>query len=131
MLGIDTNVLVRFLVRDDEIQFEKARRLIKREVSAGHRVFVNQLVIMETEWVLRSRYAIRKSQIIETISNLLSASEVQFENEPAIELALFVWKVSTADFSDCLVGVKNRQMGCRATATFDAKASRLPGFMAA
>lgn len=51
MLGIDTNVLVRFLVRDDEIQFEKARRLIRREVAAGQRVFVNQLVLMETEWV--------------------------------------------------------------------------------
>ena len=65
MLGVDTNVLVRFLVRDDEAQFEKARKLIKREVAAGRRVFVNQLVLMETEWVLRSRYLwprIRSSQ---------------------------------------------------------------------
>lgn len=131
MLGIDTNVLVRFLVRDDETQFEKARKLIKREVAAGRRVFVNQLVIMEAEWVLRSRYAIPKSQIIEAISDLLSATEVQFEDEPAIEEALFIWKDSTADFADCLIGAKNRRMGCRATATFDAKAYKLPGFMAA
>ncbi|MHB8472625.1 MAG: PIN domain-containing protein [Gammaproteobacteria bacterium] len=68
MLGIDTNVLVRFLVRDNEVQFEKARKLIKREVSAGRRVFVNQLVIMETEWVLRSRYIVPKNQIIEAMS---------------------------------------------------------------
>ncbi len=64
MLGIDTNILVSFLVRDDEAQFEKARKLIRREISAGRRVFVNQLVLMETEWVLRSRYAVPKNHII-------------------------------------------------------------------
>ena len=131
MLGIDTNVLVRFLVRDDEARFEKARKLIKREVAAGRRVFINQLVLMETEWVLRSRYDIPKNQITAAISGLLDAPDVQFEDEPAIEEALFIWKDSTADFADCLIGAKNRRMGCRATASFDAKASRLPGFMAA
>jgi predicted nucleic acid-binding protein len=49
MLGVDTNMLVRFLVRDDEAQFEKARKLIKREVAAGRGVLVNQLVLLETE----------------------------------------------------------------------------------
>jgi len=131
MLGIDTNVLVRFLVRDDDAQFERARRLIKREISAGRRVFVNQLVIMETEWVLRSRYAVSKHQIIEALSGLLDAADVQFEDEPAIEQALFLWKDTTADFADCLIGAKNRRLGCRATASFDSKASKLPGFMAA
>ena len=131
MLGIDTNVLVRFLVRDDDAQFEKARNLIAHEVAAGHRVFINQLVLMETEWVLRSRYVVPKNRIIEAISGLLNAVDVQFEDEPAIEEALFIWKDSTADFADCLIGVKNRRMGCRATATFDVKAARLPGFMAA
>lgn len=131
MLGIDTNVLVRFLVRDDEAQFERARKLIKREVAAGRRVFVNQLVLMETEWVLRSWYAIPKNQIIEAISGLLDATDVQFEDEASIEEALFIWKDSTADFADCLIGAKNRRMGCRATASFDVKASKLPGFIAA
>lgn len=131
MFGIDTNVLVRFLVRDDEAQFERARRLIKREVSAGRRVFVNQLVIMETEWVLRSRYAVSKHQIIEALSGLLDAADVQFEDEPVMEQALFLWKDTTADFADCLIGAKNRRLGCRATASFDATASRLPGFIAA
>jgi len=131
MLGIDTNVLVRFLVRDDEAQFEKARKLIRREVAAGRRVFVNQLVLMETEWVLRSRYAVPKNQIVEAVSGLLNATDVQFEDEPAIEEALFIWKDSVADFADCLIGAKNRRLGCRATATFDVKAARLPGFMAA
>ncbi|MDA8389205.1 MAG: type II toxin-antitoxin system VapC family toxin [Gammaproteobacteria bacterium] len=130
MLGIDTNVLVRFLVRDDEAQFEKARRLIKREVSARRRVFVNQLVIMETEWVLRSRYAVSKQQITEALSGLLGAADVQLEDEHTVEQALFFWKDATVDFADCLIGAKNQRLGCRATASFDAKASKLPGFVA-
>ena len=131
MLGIDTNVLIRFLVRDDEAQFEKARKLIKREVAAGRRVFVNQLVLMEAERVLRSRYAVTKNQIIEAVSGLLDSTDVQFEDEPAIEEALFTWKETAADFADCLIVAKNRRLGCRATASFDAKAAKLPGFMAA
>lgn len=129
MLGVDTNVLVRFLVRDDEAQFEKARKLIKREIAANGCVFVSQLVLLETEWVLRSRYDLPKSAIVETISGLLDADDLRFEDEPAIEEALFVWKEATADFADCLIGVRNRRLGCRATATFDAKAAKLPGFV--
>ena len=131
MLGIDTNVLIRFLVRDDEAQFDKARKLIKREVAAGRRVFVNQLVLLEAEWVLRSRYAVPKNQIIEAISSLLDATDIQFEDEQTIEEALFIWRDATADLADCLIGAKNRRLGCRATASFDVKASKLPGFMAA
>ena len=131
MLGVDTNVLVRFLVRDDEAQFEKARKLIKREVASGRRVFVSQLVLLETEWVLRSRYSLPKNLIIEAISGLLDAADVRFEDEPAIEEALFIWKDTIADFADCLIGAQNRRLGCRATATFDVKASKLPGFIAA
>lgn len=131
MLGIDTNVLVRFLVRDDEAQFERARKLIRRELAARRRVFIGQLVLLETEWVLRSRYCLSKEQMIETLSGLLDAADVQFEDESAIEEALFIWKDATADFADCLIGAKNRRLGCRATATFDAKAARLPGFVVA
>ena len=131
MFGVDTNVLVRFLVRDDEAQFEKVRKLIKREVVAGRRVFVSQLVLLETELVLRSRYSLPKNLIIETISRLLDATDVQFEDEPAIEEAIFNWRDASADFADCLIGAKNRRLGCRATATFDVRASKLQGFIAA
>jgi predicted nucleic-acid-binding protein len=129
MLGIDTNVLVRFLVRDDEAQFEKANRLIKREVGAKEDVFVSLLVLLETEWVLRSRYNLPKREIMEAISGLLDAAEVRLEDEPAIEETLFIWKDSAADFADCLIGAHNRRLGCRATATFDAKAVKLTAFV--
>lgn len=57
MLGVDTHVLVRYLTRDDHPQYEKAPRLIDHEVATGEPVLMNLLVLMGTEWVLRSRYA--------------------------------------------------------------------------
>jgi len=128
MLGIDTNVLVRFLVRDDETQFEKARRLIKREADAGRNVLISLLVLLEAEWVLRSRYKLSKAEIVSVVAGLLDATDVRFEDEPSVEQALFFWKDSTADFADCLIGAHNRMLGCRATATFDARAVKLAGF---
>ena len=128
MLGIDTNVLVRFLVRDHEAQFQKARRLIQREAEAGQPVFVSLLVLLETEWVLRSRHQLEKPAVAATISALLDAVGIQLEDEAAIEEALYVWKDNAAEFADCLIGAHNRERGCRATATFDGKALKLSGF---
>jgi predicted nucleic-acid-binding protein len=130
MLAIDTNVLVRFLVRDDEEQFDKACRLIKREGAAGRPIFISLLVLLETEWVLRSRYGLSKKLMLAAFSGLLDADDVFLENEPVVEEALFLWKDATADFADCLIGAQHRRLGCRATASFDAKALKLPGFVA-
>lgn len=131
MLGIDTNVLVRFLTKDEPGQYERARRIIRRGASDPDGIYINQLVLLETEWVLRSAYGLSKAEIVAAISALLDAHELVFEDEPAIEEALFSWKKSSADFADCLIGAKNRRAGCRATATFDAKAAKVPGFVSA
>jgi len=64
MIALDTNVLIRFLVRDDEEQFERAERLIRRAARAGEPVFISLLVLLETEWVLRSRYKLSKAEIL-------------------------------------------------------------------
>ena len=122
MLGIDTNVLVRFLVRDDEAQFEQARQLIKREIGGKEAVFISQLVLLETEWVLRSRYGLKKPEIVAAFSSLLDTVELEFEDEPSIEEAVFTWNDATIQFADCLINAHHRHLGCRATATFDAKA---------
>jgi predicted nucleic-acid-binding protein len=130
MLGLDTNVLVRYLVRDDSLQFEKARRLIRRERSSGKPVLISLLVLLETEWVLRSRYGLAKVEILSAISALLDASDLAFEDEPSVERAVYSWKDSSADFADCLIEARNRRIGCRATATFDTKALKITGFIA-
>jgi predicted nucleic-acid-binding protein len=67
--------------------------------------------------------------MLETISGLLDAPDIQLEDEPAVEEALFIWRDANADFADCLIGARNRRLGCKATATFDTKALKLPGFI--
>jgi predicted nucleic-acid-binding protein len=129
MLGVDAHVLVRYLVRDDELQFERARRLFQRATASDERLFVSLLVLQEAEWILRSRYRLSKAGIIRTFSALLDTVEIEFEDEPAVEETLHLWKDSAVDFSDCLIGIHNRRIGCRATATFDERAAALPTFI--
>jgi len=129
MLGVDTNVLVRYLIRDEQPQYQKARRLIDREVAKGEPVFVSLLVLLETEWVLRSRYELAKADVIAAFSALLDTADLAFEDEPSIENAVYSWKDSAADFADCLIEARNRRLGCRATATFDGRALKLAGFI--
>jgi predicted nucleic-acid-binding protein len=129
MLGLDTNVLIRYLVQDDQPQYERARRLIRSEAAKGEPVFLSLLVVPEIEWVLRSRYELLKPEILATFSALLDAVDLAFEDEASVESALYSWKDSTADFADCLIEARNRRLGCRATATLDAKALKVSGFI--
>jgi predicted nucleic-acid-binding protein len=119
MIGLDTNVLVRFLARDDEDQFDRARKLIRREAQTDEPVRISLLVLLETEWVLRSRYKLTKSEILDAFSALLSAVDLSFEDEPSIEETLFVWKDSSAQFADCLIDARHRDLACSVTATFN------------
>jgi predicted nucleic-acid-binding protein len=127
MLGVDTNVVIRLVVADDVEQTRRARKLIDQALSRDEPVLVSLLVLLESEWVLRSRYGFDREALQRIFRALLEARELSFEDEPALEEALFHWKDSACGFSDCLIAAHHRQMGCRATATFDAKAARLPG----
>jgi predicted nucleic-acid-binding protein len=129
MLGVDTNVIVRYLTRDDQPQYERARRLIDREVAKGDPVLVSLLVLVETEWVLRSRYEMAKPDIVAAFSALLDTADLTIEDEPSVETAIYSWKDSAAEFADCLIEARNRKLGCRATATFDGKALKVAGFV--
>lgn len=127
-LAVDTNVLVRLLVRDDEAQYASARRLADRAAAAGEPVLVMLLVLLETEWVLRSRYRLDKPSIAGAVAALLEAADVEFEHAPTVEEALYVWgQHPEADFADCLMTARAAQLGCSRLVTFDAGAARLPG----
>jgi predicted nucleic-acid-binding protein len=129
MLGIDTNVVVRLLISDDAEQTRRARKLVDQAVIRDEPVLISLLVMIETEWVLRSRYGLSRETVLGVFRAALEARELSFEDEPALEEALFQWKDSSCGFSDCLIAAHNRRLGCRATATFDVKAARLPGAM--
>jgi predicted nucleic-acid-binding protein len=96
MIGIDTNVLGRLLFADDELQFDRARRLIRLEATRGDPVVISQLVLMECDRVLRSRYGRAKEAILGALYGLLDSTEVRVEDEASVEEALYVWKDSGA-----------------------------------
>ena len=120
MRGLDTNVLVRFLVRDDEIRLDRARRLIQREAGRGEAVLISLLVLLETEWVLRSRYELAKNEIAGAFAGLLDSAELVLEDEASMEQALYLSRESPARFADCLIEARHWALECRGTASFDA-----------
>jgi predicted nucleic-acid-binding protein len=87
------------------------------------------MVLLESEWVLRSQYELPKSEIVAALSALLDTAYMAFEDEPSIERAMYLWKDSSADFADCLIDARKLRLGCSATANFDGRALALAGFV--
>ena len=127
MAALDTNVLVRFLVRDDVTQLEAARQLIRSCINEGQTLFVPLTVALELEWVLRSNFGFGKAEVIQTLSQLLSAAELSFESEDALEAAVSQYGKSAADFSDYLHVALAVRAAAQPLWTFDKAAARLDG----
>ena len=127
MPALDTNVLVRYIVEDDPAQLAAAQRLIRKCVSEQLTLFVPITVTLELEWVLRSNFEFRKEETIGALSDLFSAAELSFESERALEVALDLYRGSTADFADCVHIALTVQAGEQPLWTFDKGAAKLPG----
>lgn len=127
MAALDTNVLVRYVVRDDTAQFAAACALIRRCVEAGEALFVPVTVALELEWVLRSRYDLPKVEVIRIIATLFSAAELRFQSEQALEVALQLYREGSADFADCIHVALAAQAGEVPLWTFDRRAAAAPG----
>jgi len=126
-IAIDTNVLVRLLVRDDEAQFNAAIQLVEQAEAAGQPLLIVLGALLETEWVLRSRYRLDKPAIASTFARLLEVDGLVFEHEPTVEEALYIWtQHPSADFADCLHNARAAQLGRTRFVTFDAGAAKLP-----
>ena len=127
-IAIDTNVLVRLLLRDDEAQYVAAHRLVDQAAAAEEPVLIVLGVLLETEWVLRSRYKLDKASIAGAFTGLLESVDVEFEHPPTVEEALYVWAQHPGtDFADCLLIARASHLGRSRFLTFDAGAARLPG----
>lgn len=127
MPALDTNVLVRWLVQDDEAQAERVEALFRTSIANRRALFVPCTVILELEWVLRSRYGYPKAAVVRGLDSLLEAKDLEIQSEAAIERALYLYRQSSADFADCV------HLGLSAATerlpllTFDERASRLSG----
>lgn len=127
MPALDTNVLVRYLVADDAAQFAAARRLIDRCVRDALTLFIPVTVMLELEWVLRSVFGHDKATVTGTLASLLSTTELTFESEHALEVALQLFRGGSADFADCLHVALAVQAGEQPLWTFDKGAAKVSG----
>jgi len=128
MIGIDTNVLVRLLVRDHDAQVRAAERFIATHCSAEDPGFVARVVIAEVAWVLRDFYEYDRAQVAGAIRGLLDVSEFELDASDDVHAALRNFESSSAGFTDCLIARTNASAGCEHTVTFDRKASKVAGF---
>ena len=127
MAALDTNVLVRFIVEDDAAQCAAAQALLGRFVAQGESLFVPVTVVLELEWVLRSRYGFAKADVLQALAALCSARELHFESERALEVALQLYREGAADFADALHVALTAQALAQPLWTFDKGAARLGG----
>ncbi len=127
MKGIDTNILVRYLIGDDPAQFRAASRLIENDCSVQEPGFVNQVVLVELVWVLESAYKLARPEIVRALGGLLLTSQLSIEHPDDARAALDEYE-NGADFADSLIAAANVRVGCEYTATLDRQASRRKGF---
>jgi len=122
--GLDTNVLVRYLVRDDPAQAARAARELERD----ERFLVGSVVLCELVWVLETGYDFSRVEIGATLEKILATAQFDIEDKDLALAALGDFRASSADFSDCLVGRRNRAAGAAETVTFDRGLRGLEGF---
>ncbi len=119
MKGLDTNILVRYLVRDDQKQAQKASSLINKVSSSGELCYINAIVLCELVWVLESAYSYSKKEIAGVIDKILVTRQFQIDRKDLVIHALREYREGKGDLADYLIGRSNRAAGCDSTATFD------------
>ncbi|MDE3202058.1 MAG: type II toxin-antitoxin system VapC family toxin [Acidobacteriota bacterium] len=129
MIGLDTNVLLRYLVQDDPAQSPKASEVIERHLSKQNPGFVSLVCVLEIVWVLGSLYKRSRAQIADHVEMLLAADTLEVQNEQEVYQAVVALRNGAGTFEDALVGALGVWRGCSATLTFDQNAAkRLMGF---
>jgi predicted nucleic-acid-binding protein len=128
MIGIDTNILVRYLVNDDPVQSPRAAQIIERRLNEDNPGYISIVTIVETAWVLRRRYRFSSDEVASAIERVLLMEAFLVEHEVEVYSAMFSLRDGRSSFSDALIGKLDAKAGCSVTLTFDRKASRLAGF---
>jgi predicted nucleic-acid-binding protein len=124
MKALDTNVLVRFLVRDDEQQADAVYRRFKKAEADKEVLFVPLLVILETVWILESVYKVSRREIADSIGELLLMPILQFEAPAVLQGFMTSARETTVDLPDLLIAHSARRAGCKSVVTFDKGASK-------
>jgi predicted nucleic-acid-binding protein len=126
MIGLDTNVLVRYIMQDDLKQSPLATRLIEAR-SVESRGFVPLVSVVELFWVMSSAYELDRGQLIAALEGLLRTKELVVERAEIVWKALRIFQTANVDFADCLIERSAAAAGCERTMTFDRGAAKNAG----
>lgn len=127
MIGIDTNVLVRYIAQDDAAQSAQATQLIEQVCSAQAPGFIGVVVLVELAWVSESCYGATRAEVVEILRRILSIRQLVVQEAELVWKALRLFESGKADFSDCVIERTANATGCTKTMTFDQKAAATGG----
>lgn len=126
MIGIDTNIIIRYITQDDETQSQKANDLIDNQLSIKQQGFITLLSMVEISWVLESCYKQDRHEVLSILNDLLAIRQLVVEQSDIAYLAIKRCNENTkTDFSDALITIINEHQGCDITYTFDKKAQKV------
>lgn len=128
MIGIDTNVLVRYIVQDDEGQAVLAQELIEKRCSPQDPASILLVVLCETVWVLSFTYGYTREQVAGVLRQIMLTDCFDVEEHAVAWNSLYDYQTNSVDYADCLIARLNQARAGRTTFTLDRKAARLPGF---
>lgn len=126
MIGLDTNVLIRYITQDDVKQSQRATILID-SLTSENPGFVSLVSLVELVWVMEKCYRAVKPEILAVLETLLRTQELRVENTDSVLKAINIFAKSKADFSDCLIERSCDTAGCEYTVTFDTSAAKYAG----
>jgi predicted nucleic-acid-binding protein len=128
MIGLDTNILVRYLAQDDPVQSAMATRIIESGLTESNPGFISVVAMVETVWVLDRAYGLDAKEISAALERILQADTLAVESAQEVFRATIALKEGRGSFADALIGALGAEAGCKRTLTFDKSAARLPGF---
>lgn len=128
MLGIDTNILVRYLTADDSSQLARVDELVDQAIADKERLYFSSVVLCETAWVLKSVYNYSKDEIAEAITQIVDTRQFSIEHRELVRQALQDYRKGKGGFSDHLIGQLHKAAGCRHSVTFDRALASSPQF---
>jgi predicted nucleic-acid-binding protein len=123
MIGLDTNVIVRYIMQDDLVQSRKATRLVEEKLSSETPGYITLVTLAEVIWVLKSVYEIARKDLINLVGMLLATKQIRTERAATVYRAVRVFDSGRADFSDALILVVGMEDGCTEIVSFDKKAA--------
>jgi predicted nucleic-acid-binding protein len=128
VIGLDTNIVVRYLTQDDVKQSPIASRLMEKTLSSNEPGFISLVVLAEVVWVLVSLYSVERSGVAEVVGGLLTTEQLRIESAELVWRAKRRYEKSKADFSDALIAECAVAAGCKRAVTFDRTAAATSGF---